>query len=62
MQFHTLVVEDANRNWQDAKLRSVRMKRAKTLVEAAHNSIGRPGGRCSRTEPILLLEYYRTKR
>ena len=37
-------------------------ERAKTLVEAAHNSIGRPGGRCSRTELILLLEDYRTKR
>lgn len=46
----------------EAKLRSVGIKRAKTRVEAAHNSIGLPGGWCSRTELILLLEDYRTKR
>lgn len=57
-----LGVEGINRIWWEAKLRSVGIKRAKTLVEAAHNSIGRPGGRCSRTELILLLEDYRTKR
>lgn len=57
-----LGVDGVNRIWREAKLRSVGMRRAKTLVEAAHNSIGRPGGRCSRTELILLLEDYRTKR
>lgn len=57
-----LGVEGINRIWREAKLRSVGRKRAQTLVEAAHNSIGRPGGRCSRTELILLLEDYRTKR
>lgn len=57
-----LGVDGINRIWREAKLRSVGIKRAKTLVEAAHNSIGRPGGRCSRTELILLLEDYRTKR
>ena len=56
----SLGVDGVNRIWREAKLRSVGMKRAKTLVEAAHNSIGRPGGRCSRTELILLD--YRTKR
>lgn len=57
-----LGVDGVNRIWREAKLRSVGIKRAKTLVEAAHNSIGRPGGRCSRTELILLLEDYRIKR
>lgn len=57
-----LGVDGINRIWREAKPRSVGIKRAKTLVEAAHNSIGRPGGRCSRTELILLLEDYRTKR
>ena len=56
----SLGVDGVNRIWREAKLRSVGMKRAKTLVEAAHNSIGCPGGRCSRTELILLD--YRTKR
>ena len=57
-----LGVDGINRIWREARLRSVGIKRAKTLVEAAHNSIGCPGGRCSRTELILLLEDYRTKR
>ena len=57
-----LGVDGVNRIWREAKLRSVGKKRAATLVEAAHNSIGRPGGRCSRTELLLLLEDYRTKR
>ncbi len=57
-----LGVDGINRIWREAKLRSVGLRRAKTLVEAAHNSIGRPGGRCSRTELSLLLEDYRIKR
>lgn len=55
-------MDGVNRIWRQARLRSVGRKRATTLVEAAHNSIGRPGGRCSRTELLLLLEDYRTKR
>ena len=48
--------EGVNQLWRDKKLRAVGMKRALTLVEAAHNSIGLPGGSCARMELQLLLE------
>ena len=53
--------EGVNQLWRDKKLRAVGMKRALTLVEAAHNSIGLPGGSCARMELQLLLEDFRTK-
>ena len=53
--------EGVNQLWRDKKLRAVGMKRALTLVEAAHNSIGLPGGSCARMEIQLLLEDFRTK-
>lgn len=53
--------EGVNQLWRDKKLRAVGMKRALTLVEAAHNSIGLPGGNCTRMEIQLLLEDFRTK-
>lgn len=49
------------RLWRDKKLRAVGMKRAETLVEAAHNSIGLKGGDCVRMELWLLIEDYRRK-
>ena len=56
-----LGAEGVNQLWRDRKLRAVGMKRALTLVEAAHNSIGLPGGSCARMEIQLLLEDFRTK-
>lgn len=56
-----LGAEGVNQLWRDKKLRAVGMKRALTLVEAAHNSIGLPGGSCARMELQLLLEDFRTK-
>ena len=53
--------EGVNQLWRDKKLRAVGMKRALTLVESAHNSIGLPGGSCARMELQLLLEDFRTK-
>ena len=53
--------EGVNQLWRDKKLRAGGMKRALTLVEAAHNSIGLPGGNCARMEIQLLLEDFRTK-
>ena len=53
--------EGVNQLWRDKKLLAVGMKRALTLVEAAHNSIGLPGGSCARMELQLLLEDFRTK-
>ena len=53
--------EGVNQLWRDKKLRAVGMKRALILVEAAHNSIGLPGGNCARMEIQLLLEDFRTK-
>ena len=57
-----LGAEGVNRIWRENKMRAVGMKRATTLVEAAHNSVGVTGGDCSRLELRLLLEDYRTKR
>ena len=53
--------EGVNKLWREKKLRAVGMKRAQTLVEAAHNSIGLAGGACARMEIQLLLEDFRTK-
>lgn len=36
--------------WRDAKVRRVGMKRAQTLIEAAHNSVGIHGGSCAKLE------------
>ena len=58
----SLGAEGVNRIWREKKMRAVGMKRAMTLVEAAHNSVGVKGGDCSRLELQLLLEDYRTKR
>ncbi len=56
-----LGAEGINRLWREKKLRAVGMKRAQTLVEAAHNSIGLRGGVCARMEMQMLLEDYRRK-
>lgn len=47
--------------WRRYKLRAVGMKRAQTLVEAAHNSVGKHGGNGARIELQMLLEDYRVK-
>lgn len=57
-----LGVEGINRLWREKKLRAVGMRRAQTLVKAAHNSIGLDSGACARMEMQLLLEDYRTKK
>lgn len=56
-----LGVEGVNRLWREKKLRGVGKKRAETLVTAAHDSIGLPGGDCARMELRILLEDYKTK-
>lgn len=56
-----LGAEGINRLWRARKLRAVGMKRAQTLVEAAHNSVGLRGGACARMELQLLIEDFRTK-
>ena len=48
--------------WRAAKMRAVGRKRAMTLVESAHNSIGIKGGACARLELQMLLEDYKTKK
>ncbi len=53
--------EGVHKLWREKKFRAVGMKRAQTLVEAAHNSIGLAGGACARMEIQLLLEDFRTK-
>jgi len=54
--------EGVNQIWRKQKMRAVGLKRAMTLVEAAHNSVGVKGGNCARLELRLLLEDYRTKK
>lgn len=56
-----LGVEGINKIWRAHKMRAVGLKRATTLVEAAHNSVGIEGGNGARTELQLLIEDYRTK-
>ncbi len=54
-----LGVEGVNRIWRDAKLRSVGLKRAKTLVTAAEHSIGsREAQGAARVELRILLSDY----
>lgn len=57
-----LGAEGINKLWRENKMRAVGMKRAMTLVEAAHNSVGVKGGSCARIELELLLEDFRTKK
>lgn len=56
-----LGAEAINQIWRENKMRAVGMKRAMTLVEAAHNSVGIDGGAGARNELWLLLTDYRTK-
>lgn len=56
-----LGADGINQIWRTHKMRAVGMKRAVTLVEAAHNSVGIEGGNGARTELKLLIEDYRTK-
>ncbi len=56
-----LGAEKINKIWRKHKMRAVGMKRATTLVEAAHNSVGIHGGAGARCELWLLLDDYRTK-
>lgn len=56
-----LGAEGINRIWRTQKMRAVGMKKAVSLVEAAHNSVGIEGGNGARTELKLLIEDYRTK-
>ncbi len=53
-----LGVEGIRRIWHDKKMRGrgVTEDRAKTLVEAAHNSVGLDGGIGTRSELYMLLE------
>ena len=57
-----LGAEGVNKIWRENKMRAVGIKRAVTLVEAAHNSVGVKGGNCARMELQLLLEDYSVKR
>ena len=47
--------------WRSYKVRAVGIKRAQTLVSAAHESIGIKGGDCARIEIQMLLEDYAVK-
>ena len=47
--------------WRNHKVRAVGEKRAQTLISAAHESIGLPGGPCARAEMQMLLEDYTIK-
>ena len=57
-----LGIEGVNKIWRAAKLRGIGIKRATTLVESAHNSIGIKGGNCARLELQMLLEDHKTKK
>ena len=57
-----LGVDGVNGIWREKKVRAVGIKRAVTLVEAAHDSVGVKGGNCARMEFQLLLEDYRVKK
>ena len=58
----SLGAEGINDLWRARKLRAVGMKRAQTLVDAAHDSVGLPGGACTRMELQMLIEDYRTRK
>lgn len=47
--------------WRKHKVRAVGLKRAQTLISAAHESIGIDGGVCARIEMKMLLEDYTVK-
>ena len=57
----TLGVEGIRKIWHDKKMRGrgVTEDRAKTLVEAAHNSVGLDGGIGTKSELYMLLEEHR---
>jgi len=57
-----LGAEGINKIWRTNKMRAVGMKRAMTLIEAAHNSVGIHGGAGARCELRLLLNDYETKK
>ena len=50
-----------NEIWRNAKLRAAGIKRAKTLVEAAQESVGLSGGEAARLEIWFLINDYQTK-
>ena len=50
-----------NQIWRDAKVRAAGMKRAKTLVEAAQDSVGLEGGEAARLEIWILVNDYTSK-
>lgn len=56
-----LEAEGINQIWRKAKIRTVGMKRAKTLYEAAKVSVGCTGGTGAKLELETLLEDYETK-
>jgi len=57
-----LGVEGINQIWRDAKVRAVGIKRAKSLVEAAQNTIGDKDGLiAARVEISILVEEYEAK-
>lgn len=57
----TLGVDGIRKIWHEKILRgrSVTEDRAKTLVEAAHNSVGIDGGYGTKSELFMLLEEHR---
>lgn len=57
-----LTAEGIVKIWLEEKMRAVGMKRAMTLVEAAHESVGIKGGTGARVEVQMLLEDYRIKK
>lgn len=56
-----LGADGINQIWRDAKLRAVGMKKAKTLIEAARDSVGIQGGEAARYELQCLIEDYLIK-
>ena len=50
--------------WRQQKVRGkgARLNRAKTLVDAAHDSVGKPGGQGAVMEIQMLLEDYKVKK
>ena len=57
-----LGAEGIVRIWRQHKVRAVGLKRAQTLVSAAHESIGLDGRACARVEMQMLLEDYTVKK
>ncbi len=62
MDILNLGVDGVNQIWRNAKLRAVGVKRAKSLYEAACNTIGLPSSQAVRMELKLLLEDFQLKR